>query len=304
MPGNLLALHLRLGDRRSGTELVRIEEGRGRRLARCGAAPEEQWEESCGDAAAGTEVHRRDPFDPPNLASRVRRRQSRSATAASLPAPSASQAGGTGSGTIRRQARSRRVVLRHANLWVILSASGILLLGVLLLALPSSSIGPNARFSGWVLLGAGLLELLGALARRRPPVRKIELLLGAVTIGAAVLILVRPQAYPLLFVAIICLLLRGMGAVAAGFMSRGTIRAWVVGRGLFDLALGGILVAGAPLAAVISIVSGNRWPDRSGAVLTNFVALSMLVTGFTLLGLALTAGRGRGRAAQARDEES
>ena len=195
------------------------------------------------------------------------------------------------------------MVLRHANLWVILSAGGIVLLGLVMLAIPSSDIGPNARGSGWVLLGAGVLELAGGLMRRRPPVRRIELLLGLVTIGAALLILLRPEAYPLLFIAMTCLLLRGVGAVAAGFMSTGLVRAWVVGRGLIDLALGAILVAGAPLAAIVSIISGNRWPDRAGAVLTNFVALSMLVTGLSLLGLALTAGRSRARGAGARDEE-
>jgi hypothetical protein len=122
-------------------------------------------------------------------------------------------------------------------------------------------------------------------------VKRIELLLGAVTIGAALLILVRPEAFPLLFVAIACLLLRGVGAVAAGLMAPRSVRAWVVGRGLFDLGLGAILIAGAPLAAIISIISGNRWPDRAGAVLTNFVALSMIVAGLSLLGLALSAGR-------------
>lgn len=191
------------------------------------------------------------------------------------------------------------MVRRHANVWVIASAGGIVALAIGMLLLPNSAIGPNARITGWVLLAAGMLELAGALTRRRPPVRKIELVLGAVTIGAALLILVRPEAFPLLFVAMTCLLLRGIGAVAAGFMSRGTIRAWVVGRGLFDVVLAAILLAGAPLAAVISIVSGNRWPDRSGAVLSNFVALSMLVTGLSLLGLALTAGRSRkGRQAE------
>lgn len=196
-------------------------------------------------------------------------------------------------GTIPAELRSLAVTLRHANMWVVASAGGIVVLGLAMLAIPSSAIGPNARLSGWVLLAAGGLELLGALTRRRPPVKRIELLMGMVTIAAAALILVRPQAYPLLFVAIICLLLRGVGAVAAGFMAPRAVRAWVIGRGLFDLGLGAILIAGAPLAAIISIISGNRWPDRAGAVLTNFVALSMLVTGLALLGLALTAGRGR-----------
>jgi uncharacterized membrane protein HdeD (DUF308 family) len=198
------------------------------------------------------------------------------------------------------------MVLRHANMWVIASALGIVALAAAMLALPNSAIGPNARIGGWVLLAAGALEVAGGLARRRPAVRKIELLLGGVTIAAAALILVRPEAFPLLFVAITCLLVRGVGAVAVGFMSTGAIRGWVVGRGLVVVLLGAILLAGAPLAAVISIISGNRWPDRSGALLTNFVAASMLVTGVSLLGLALTARHrpgpvGGGDAAPAED---
>lgn len=185
------------------------------------------------------------------------------------------------------------MTLRNANLWVIASASGIVLLGIVLLLIPNSSIGPNARITGWLLLAAGALEALGGLARRRPVVRRMELLLGLVAIGAALLILFRPDAYPLLFVAITCLLLRAVGAVVAAVLAPGEVRVWVLGRGVVDLALGGILLAGAPLAAVVSIISGNRWPDRSGAVLTNFVAISMLATGISLLGLALRVRRGR-----------
>jgi uncharacterized membrane protein HdeD (DUF308 family) len=183
------------------------------------------------------------------------------------------------------------MVLRHANIWVMLAATGILALGIVLLFIPESSIGPNARLTGWVLLGAGALEAVGALTRRRVALRRIELILGCVTFGAALLILFRPGAYPLLFIAITCRLVRGVGAVVAGFISRGAVRYWVLARGLIDLALGGILLAGAPLAAVVSIISGNRWPDRAGAVLTNFVAISMLATGASLFALAIRARR-------------
>jgi uncharacterized membrane protein HdeD (DUF308 family) len=179
------------------------------------------------------------------------------------------------------------MVLKHANLWVTLSATGIVALGFVLLAIPASSIGPNARMTGWVLLAAGALEAIGAVTRGRKALRRIELSLGCVTVGAALLILFRPGTYPLLFVAITCLLLRGVGAVVAGFLSTGAVRYWVLPRGLVDLALGGILLAGAPLAAVVSIISGNRWPDRAGAVLTNFVAISMLVAGISLFALAI-----------------
>jgi uncharacterized membrane protein HdeD (DUF308 family) len=175
----------------------------------------------------------------------------------------------------------------RVNLWVVATAAGIVALGLTMLFIPNSEIGANARIAGWVLLGAGALEVAGAAARRRLLVRKIELMLGGVTVGAALLILMRPEAFPLIYVAITCLLVRGVGAVVAAALSRAGVRLWVLGRGAVDLALGLILLAGAPLSAVISIISGNRWPDRSGAVLTNFVALSMLATGLSLLGLAL-----------------
>ena len=180
---------------------------------------------------------------------------------------------------------------RAVDLWAIAAAAGILALAAAMLLIPNSAIGPNARLAGWVLLGAGALEIAGAAVRRGQLVRRIELLLGCVTLGAAVLILVRPQAYPVIYVAITCLLVRGVGAVVAAALSARAVRLWVMGRGVTDLALGAILLAGAPLAAVISIISGNRWPDRSGAILTNFIGLSMVATGLSLLGLALTHAR-------------
>jgi len=179
------------------------------------------------------------------------------------------------------------MTLRNANRWVMASATGIVILAIGLLLVPNSTIGPNAQLTGWVLLVAGALEMACSIARRRRAVRRIEVLLGAIAVGAALLILLWPGAYPLLFVAITCLLIRAAGAVVAAFLSSGEVRVWVLGRALVDLLLGGILLAGAPLAAIVSIISGNRWPDRSGAVLTNFVAISMLATGLAMLGLAL-----------------
>lgn len=184
------------------------------------------------------------------------------------------------------------MTLRNANRWVMAAAAGIVLLAIGLLLVPNSSIGPNARLTGWVLLAAGGLEMLCSVARRRRAVRRIEILLGGVTIGAALLILVSPGAYPPLFIAITCLLARAAGAVVAAFLSGGEVRVWVLGRALVDLTLGGILLAAAPLAAIVSIISGNRWPDRAGAVLTNFVAVSMLATGIAMLGLALRSRHG------------
>jgi uncharacterized membrane protein HdeD (DUF308 family) len=136
------------------------------------------------------------------------------------------------------------MTLRNANRWVMASATGIVILASGLLLVPNSTIGPNAQLTGWVLLAAGALEMACSIARRRRAVRRIEVLLGAIAVGAALLILLWPGAYPLLFVAITCLLIRAAGAVVAAFLSSGEVRVWVLGRALVDLLLGGILLAG------------------------------------------------------------
>ena len=105
------------------------------------------------------------------------------------------------------------------------------------------------------------------------------------TLGAALLVLLRPAAYPLLFVATICLAIRGVGALVAAGLAAPVVRLWMLARGAADLILAGMLMVGAPLAALISTISGVRWPEGAGLVLVNFVGLSVLVTGLALLGI-------------------
>ena len=62
-------------------------------------------------------------------------------------------------------------------------------------------------------------------------------------------------------------------------------------RGIVDTLLATTLVAGAPLAAVISTLSGKKWPPSGHAVLGNFIGVSMIAAGVCLLGLALTKRR-------------
>lgn len=172
--------------------------------------------------------------------------------------------------------------------WSTGAGVGISLLGAILLLNPVGERDTAALITGGVVLAAAALEFLVGLRSGRAPIRRIELIMSVVTLGSALLILLRPGAYPLIVVATLCLVLRGMGAVAAAAVADGRARFWVLGRGVVDLGLALVLVAGVPLMAVISVISGVPWPPRGADVLANFVALSVLITGLSLIGVGFT----------------
>jgi uncharacterized membrane protein HdeD (DUF308 family) len=162
----------------------------------------------------------------------------------------------------------------------------ILLLGLLLLFLPVTSRSAFAETTGWFLVAAGLIELVAGLLIRPSREGRILILLSLVTLAGALLVLLRPGAYPLIFVAILCLAIRGVGALVAAASGGGRPQIWVLARGVVDLLLAAMLMSGAPLVAVISILSGRRWPPSGTAILGNFVAVSIVAAGICLLGLA------------------
>lgn len=170
--------------------------------------------------------------------------------------------------------------------WAAAGGGMILVLGLVLVFLPVTSRSTFAQTTGWFLIVASMLEL--AVGMKIAPARegRIVITLSLVTLAAALLVLLRPGAYPLIFVAILCLAIRGVGALVAAASGEGRLQFWVLARGLIDLLLGGILVSGAPLIAVISVLSGKTWPPNSAATLGNFVAMSMISAGICLLGMA------------------
>lgn len=172
-----------------------------------------------------------------------------------------------------------------------LAAAGgslICLLGVVLLLLPVSSKSEFVQTTGWLLLAAGSVEL-GVGLRGTPSAEgRITTLLSGVTLAAAAFVLFRPDAYPLIFIAILCLAIRGIGALAAAVVAEAGIQPWVFARGVADTVLAIILIGGAPLSAVISVLAGKKWPPSGQALLGNFIACSMVAAGLCLLGLALS----------------
>jgi uncharacterized membrane protein HdeD (DUF308 family) len=174
--------------------------------------------------------------------------------------------------------------------WILAAAGGglITLLGVVLLLLPVTSKSEFVQTTGWLLLAAGSIELGVGLSSTPSAEGRITTLLSGVTLAAAAFVLFRPDAYPLIFIATLCLAIRGIGALTAALLAEAGIQPWVFARGLADTVLAMILIAGAPLSAVISVLAGKKWPPSGQALLGNFIACSMVAAGICLLGLALS----------------
>ncbi len=187
-------------------------------------------------------------------------------------------------GTASYPLQASRVTFRVADARRSAAAGAvIILLGMVLALLPVGGREASVQVTGWVLFAAALVEGAVGLTSSRPSVRRIELLMSCVTLVAVLLILFHAEAYPLTLIAATCLAIRGVGASVAAFGPEGLIRRWVLARGMIDLALASILMVGAPMAAIISVISGVPWPARGAAVLTNFVAVSVVATGVSLL---------------------
>jgi len=187
---------------------------------------------------------------------------------------------------------SARSTFQTYWLWAAAGGAFILLLGLLLVSLPVTSRSAFAQTTGWFLVAAGIAELAVGFRSTPSAEGRIMILLSGVTLAAALLVLLRPGAYPLMFVATLCLAIRGVGAIAAAVAGRGGPQLWVLARGLVDLLLGAILMVGAPVIAVITVLAGTRWPPSGTAVLGNFIAVSMIAAGLCLLGLAWSRRRG------------
>ncbi len=184
-------------------------------------------------------------------------------------------------------------VARSLWRWTLVGGLFIACLGLFLVLSPVGSKSAFVRETGWLLMAAAAVEFAVGLGGIRSRDGRIAMLLSAVALGAALLILLRPASYPLLFVAITCLVARGVGAGIAAFIGRHATRYWLLGRGFLDLLLATILISGAPLSAVMTILSGSKWPSNGAALLGNFVALSMIASGLALAGIGLSNRPGR-----------
>jgi uncharacterized membrane protein HdeD (DUF308 family) len=174
---------------------------------------------------------------------------------------------------------------------ILLSGIATLILGVAALLLPLIRHLPGGAVVGCLLLLAGLLEFVAGSARASSEARRRAMMAGGFTSLAGLLFLldVFIPFFAANYLVIGWLLLRGALLLHLAGGSTAPVRGFVRFGGFADIALGLILLAGLPIAALVVALFGPT-PEVVASFALVFAA-SFLVTGLVLLLVARTEAR-------------
>ena len=160
------------------------------------------------------------------------------------------------------------------------------LLGALAAILPSFNDTAGGTVIGWLLLAAGIAVLSAGLVRRTTATGKAGIGAGSVTAAAGILFILLPQSsvFPVSYVVMVWLLLRGTIMLLGSWHADLRFRPWLFASGAADLGLVVIILSGLPVATLVSALFG---PTKE--VVASFAlifAASFLVTGLSLIAMA------------------
>ena len=177
-------------------------------------------------------------------------------------------------------ATSRR---NHPRL-VTAAGVGIILIGTGAAALPFlDRIGGN-RMVGFLLVAAGIVEMLAAVLRDQT--RFLALIAGGVTTLAGVLFLLdtNTRFLPMISIVTAWLLTRGLVLAVTTLRARGSVRRWIAISAATDIALGLLLLVGLSISTLIVSLFGPT-PEMI-ASFAWILAVSFVVSGLLLLEIA------------------
>jgi uncharacterized membrane protein HdeD (DUF308 family) len=182
----------------------------------------------------------------------------------------------------------------QAHLWRWTMASGLftLLLALVAFFLPDLQWLPRSGLVGWLLLLAGIAELLFGWKRRGDGIGKAVIGSGSLTALAGLLFVANPAAgyFPVANLVTAWLLLRGLWMLVMAFrLDISRARRWLAITGSMDVLLGLVLIAGLPVASLVVSIFG---PTRE--IIARFalvLAASFAVTGISQIAIALAQRR-------------
>jgi uncharacterized membrane protein HdeD (DUF308 family) len=180
--------------------------------------------------------------------------------------------------------RPQGAVATAQGKWVMVGlGAATILLGVGAALLPMVQPGRGSTVVGWLLLMAGTFEITAAAVRGFHEVRRARIAAGCITGLAGLLFILNPilGLFPLLYIVIAWLFLRGVILLTAAYRSSRMFTMWIAISGLADLLLAIILIVGLPLAALIHGLFGPT-PEIVAHFAWIFAA-SFLVTGVSLI---------------------
>ncbi len=150
--------------------------------------------------------------------------------------------------------------------------------------LPRGGTIPRAAVIGWMMVTAGVVEVVAGVLRSRN--RSVAMLPGGLTLVAGVLLVLQPL-YPFVHsvrLVIGWLAARGLVLAASIPLTRGTVRAWTMVAAAMDLTLGTVLFVGLS-ASTMTLTFFGITPEVVGSF-SWVVALSFVATGMLLMEFA------------------
>jgi uncharacterized membrane protein HdeD (DUF308 family) len=173
---------------------------------------------------------------------------------------------------------------------IFLPALFTFLLAVVTLLLPLAEGLPTGGLVGWLLLLAGLAEIVFARLHGSSGVGKAALIAGAISALAGLVFVARPFSgfFPVSNVVMISLVIRGLWLVVAAVRLRGSgAGSWLASTGAVDLLLGLLMLVGLSVAALVVSIFGPT--EEIVADFALILATSFLVT--SIAQFALASGR-------------
>lgn len=172
---------------------------------------------------------------------------------------------------------ARKHIIRTAGILIILLALGAALL-------PLERGIPGRLVVGFLLLVAGIVEFIAAMARRiHKPSAAIA---GAATVLAGFRLVVDPNAgfFPVLNMVILWLIVRTAALAFAASRSREPLQSWFVLTAATDFLLAIMLLAGLPIALIVAGLFGPT--SEIIATFAWILAISFVATGAFLIAAA------------------
>jgi uncharacterized membrane protein HdeD (DUF308 family) len=173
--------------------------------------------------------------------------------------------------------QARKLIIRVAGVAIILLALGAALL-------PLERGLPGRIVVGWLLVAAGIVELVAASARRIH--QPIAFAAGAATLLAGLRLVADPSAgfFPVLNLVILWLIVRSAALAFAAARCKDPLQSFFVLSAATDFLLAVVLLAGLPIALIVAGLFGPT--SEIIATFAWVLAISFVATGVMLIAAA------------------
>ena len=176
--------------------------------------------------------------------------------------------------------------------WTLASGCLTLLLAVVAFFLPDVDLAPRGSLVGWLLVFAGVPELVFGLKRASDDIGKAAIGSGLLTTAAGLLFINNPMLgyFPLASLVTAWLFLRGTWVFVMGMRARGHhLGPWLLISGAADVLLGLALLAGLQLSTLVITLFGPT--PEVVAKFAMILAASFMFTGMAQVAIGLSERR-------------